>query len=402
MVATNMTPNRVPKKSTALAQLTQSALAIVSSTSGVAVAAEAPTDAQLDLRFTQYREADMPEERVTLGDRERYAIDVTQFRMFSPVGTTSAISLDLMYETMSGASPLGSQLNNSDQTEVLMSGASIEETRTDVALGWHQYSKYRTYSWSLASSIENDYESIALGWDFAIENRKRWLTLLSSLSASYDTLSPTDADVFGGPRAEADGETKTSVSAYGGFNAVVNAMTTVQMGVGFTQLDGYLSDPYRGADQRPDQRQQVTLDVQIRRYLGWLGAAWHVDYRYYQDDWEIKAHTIEQHVYKQWDLGSGSILVSPSLRYYWQHQASFYQLNASPSTEFYSSDYRLSAYGAAAVGLDLTWDWHNWGVQLGYSLYLSDESWGASGQQDTETPSLVDFTTVSFGLFTRF
>ena len=283
-----------------------------------------------------------------------------------------------------------------------MSGASIEETRTDVSLGWHQYSKYRTHTWTIASSVENDYQSVALGWDFAIENRKRWLTLLSSLSVSYDTLSPTDADVFGGPRAQADGETKTSVSVYGGFNLVVNAMTTLQMGAGLTQLDGYLSDPYRGADNRPDQRQQVVFDVLLRRYVGWLGAAWHVDYRYYQDDWEVKAHTIDQHLYKQWALDSGSFMLGPNVRYYWQHQASFYDLSSTPSEPFYSSDYRLSAYGALSVGLALTWDWHDWGVSLDISQYLSDETWGVTGKQDTETPALVDFTTVSFGLFTRF
>lgn len=390
----------IKSKPSAIQALTTSALSIVGATHSQA--ATQPENTKIGVRFTQYQESELSSDRVIAGSSERYAIDVLQLSFQTPLFSNYALNSYMAYETLSGASPYGSALNNSNQTEVVMSGATIDETRLDASLGLSHYGKYTESTSTIAVSQENDYESIALSYDYAIENKKRWLSLLGSLSVSYDTLNPTDTELFV-QRAEATDETKTSVSAYGGFNRVINKFSTLQMGIGFNQLNGFLSDPYRTNDQRPDSRLQTTFTLQYRKYSSWLSGAWHLDYRYYQDDWQVLAHTFESSLWKEFSTGSVEWVIAPNVRYYWQHQAEFYTLTADPTAEeFYSNDYRLSAYGAITLGVDIFMYVNDLKFSLGFSQYQSDESWGQTGKEDTETPALVDFSTVSFGVDFKF
>lgn len=386
------------KKQTALSALTMSALAIPNVTD----AAVAPDKKTLSLRYTQYKEAPMPQERVLAvpgSATGRYDIDILQFRFLTPVQGKYSLDTSVSYETMSGASAYGSSVNVNGQTEVHMSGASIEESRLDASLQGTRYFEEGTLGSSVAISTENDYESVALGVSGSLELFQKHTTLLSSLSVSHDELSPTDAELFQGARLEADGENKRSFSLYQGLTQVLDKYSTLQMGIGYTHLSGYLSDPYRTRDDRPDSREQTTLSLQYRYYLrSFGGLALHWDYRYYQDDWGILANTISSSVWKDVEVSGLHLTLAPNVRYHWQHAADFYSVDASSNSEFYSSDYRLSAYGAVSVGIDLQYHHQDTSFTLSLSQYISDEDWGATGSQDTETPALVDFTTFSLGV----
>jgi hypothetical protein len=386
------------KKQTALSALTMSALAIPNAANGMAV----PDKKTLSLRYTQYQEAEMPLERVDIGGSTgRYNIDILQFRYFTPVLEKYSLDTNLSYETMSGASAYGSSLNDSGQTKVHMSGASggIEESRVDGSVLGTRYFEDGSLGSSFAFSTENDYNSVAVGLSGALEIFQKHTTLLASLSLSYDELSPTDAELFGGGRSEADGETKRSFSFYQGVSQVIDKYSTLQVGFGFTRLSGHLSDPYRTRDDRPELRQQNTLSVQYRYYLNkWGGMAIHGDYRYYQDDWGILANTISTSIWKDVEWAGQHLTLAPNVRYHWQHAADFYSVDSTSTSVFYSDDYRLSAYGALSVGIDLQFHHKDTSFTLGVSQYLSSEDWGLTGSEDTETPTLVDFTTLSLGL----
>ena len=74
-------------------------------------------------------------------------------------------------------------------------------------------------------------------------------------------------------------------------------------------------------------------------YYPWDGAL-KVSYRYYWDDWSIRAHTLEV-TYDQ-KIGDDWI-VSPTVRLYTQSAASFWG-NTFPAPQTYmSADYRLAA-----------------------------------------------------------
>ncbi len=385
------------KKGSALSALTLSAMAIPSVSHG----AVAPENKTLSVRYTQYQEENMPIERVTSGSTGRYAIDVLQVRFFTPVDDEYSIDSSVQFETLSGASPFGSTLNDTGQTEVTMSGATIEETRIDASVAGTRYFKEGTLGSSVYISKENDYQSLGLGLSGTIEINQKHTTLLGSISTSFDELSPTGAiATISNGRSDADGKTKRSVSVYEGVTQVIDKYRTLQLGVGYTRLKGHLSDPYRSSDQRPSSREQTTVSAQYRHFLNTYGAAWHLDYRFYQDDWGVLANTITSSVWKDYDVLGLQITLAPNVRYHWQHAADFYSLASNPSLteDFYSSDFRLSAYGAVAVGMDLQYHHKELVFNMGFSQYFSAKNWGLTGSQDTETPALVNFTTFSFGV----
>ena len=222
----------------------------------------------------------------------------------------------------------------------------------------------------------------------------------SNASAYYDASAyASQIQVAAGPngteirtlRAEReDWTTHFSVTQILGKDALVES------GVGYTRSTGYLANPYKVVDfvfvdpnqtptemggglppllapqvqavleQRPGLRNQITWDARYVQYIEPLDAALHFDYRFYHDDWGINSHTF------QLDWGQplgGGWTVTPRFRYYSQTAADFYQnyflfkqgeptignsgqLNlAQLPLSAYSSDYRLSAFGALSGGV---------------------------------------------------
>ncbi len=205
MVVTKMDSKRLSKRSkrpSALSLLTTSALAIPS----MAEAATVPEKQTVSVRYTQYLEAPLDASLVSAGNTGRYSIDVLQLGYFTPVKDKYSIDSNVTFETLSGASPYSSTDDGSGQPQVFMSGASIEEKRIDANVSGTRYFKEGTVNANAAISTENDYQSIALGVAGSIEINDKHTTLLASVSTSLDQLSPTDAELFGGGRAAADGK----------------------------------------------------------------------------------------------------------------------------------------------------------------------------------------------------
>ncbi len=380
----------------ALSALTLSAMAIPS----VANAAVVPENKTFSVRYTQYQEDNLPVERLKSGSNARYGIDILQLRYFTPVEDKYSVDTSFQYETLSGASPYGSSDNGNGQTEVNMSGATIEETRVDASVAGTRYFKEGTLTSSVYISKENDYQSLGLGLSGSLEINQKHTTLLGSVSTSFDELSPTDADLFS-DRADADGKTKRSVSFYEGVTQVLNKYSTLQLGVGYTRLKGHLSDPYRSKDLRPSNRAQVTVTAQYRHHFTQFGGvAWHLDYRFYDDDWGVMANTVSTSVWKDFEVFGQHITLAPNVRYHWQHAADFYTVAAPAdrNQNFFSDDFRLSAYGAIGMGIDMQYHLTDTVLNLGFSQYSSAENWGLTGSQGTETPALVNFTTLSLGV----
>lgn len=75
-------------------------------------------------------------------------------------------------------------------------------------------------------------------------------------------------------------------------------------------------------EQRPDTRNQVSLTTKFVQYIEPVNAAVHLGYQYSHDDWGVDAHTFDA----EWvqPLGRGWTL-TPRFRYYSQNAANFYQ-----------------------------------------------------------------------------
>ena len=76
-----------------------------------------------------------------------------------------------------------------------------------------------------------------------------------------------------------------------------------------------------------------------------------MSYRYYADDWEIEAHTLD---YTHRFALSGGQYIQPHIRYYTQTKAEFFQRSLPlfvPLPEFVSADSRLDDMKGATVGV---------------------------------------------------
>jgi len=384
-------------KSKALGALTHAALALP----GVAAA-----EVQTDYLYSFYQEADTPGSQTSSGRSvERYEIQSHMFRLVAPVGEQT-LGLNLTYETMSGASPWWVQPDPTTGKPVnVMSGASIRDERVDVQGTWSLPIAPFTTAFSLGYSTEDDYEAINGGAELELRDDDRGLTWTGGLGYSDDKLSPEEGT--SSPNV-IDSETKNTLTLYGGAALVVDAATVVQASLNYQRGDGFLSDPYKLAlvgsvpiaDSRPDGRQSWALTTKLRHHLAGAKAAIHVDYRYFHDDWEIDAHTLEvawhQVLPRQWRL-------TPSLRWYSQSQAFFYApyYLAARGDGYASSDYRLSPYGAVSARFDVNKAFGNLALGAGVEWYDADADY-ALKSVEVENPGLVEYLSAQLRVTYRF
>ncbi len=353
--------------------------------------ADAPPDrAELGYRYSQYQEDRMPQSQVATGSQERYDIEVHQFRWLTPLGEAYSLAATLDYETMSGASPMG--VSQTGTTPALvMSGASIADKRLDLNLKASRYFAEGNASVTGGVSQEDDYDAVNLGLEGELHFNQKQTTVLGGVGFSSDSLSPTQAPGVTRPTEE----DKTTLTGFAGVAQVLDRVSVIQTTVTLMLHEGYLSDPYRSYDVRPDSRTALAWNTRYRRWLDAAEAALHLDYRLYGDDWGIISHTLGVEWHQNIDA---HLRLVPSLRYYSQGQADFYRGADVPGLAGeQSSDYRLSPYGALTFGLAAVATGHNWRLRLSGERYVSDADL-ALGGVGQENPGLINFTLVSLGM----
>ncbi len=215
-----------------------------------------------------------------------------------------------------------------------------------------------------------------------------------------------------------------------GLTQVLNKNAVLELGMNYTRSTGYLGNPYKlvsviRADPteeqlqtntpfqagrystleiRPDERNQFNWNVGYHQYVELMDAAFHFNYRFSHDDWDINAHTLDA----DWvqSLGFGWT-VTPRIRYYSQSNAFFYApifkeiyladvynpitgelvkpgryLEALPAN--YSSDQRLSGFGTLSGGVTVAKQFGKAvGFEAGFEYYThqGDLKLGGGGEQ---------------------
>ena len=374
-------------KQSALLALTSSAL-LLPAYQGVR--ADAPPElTELGMRYSNYKEDNTQGSKTFGGSSERYEIDAAQFHLLAPVLDSWSVAVDLQWEDMSGASPwfVGQSLDGGPK--VIMSGASIEDTRTEVSVTTRYYYDRGNAGFSYINSDEDDYESDAVALDGAFTSADGMTTYSAAVSASHDDIKPTQGAV---PTNTLKADKDIS-SAWVGVSRIVSKNAIVRIGLAYTYRDGFLTDPYKKNDRRPDEREEWVLGTGYRQYFIWPDGALQADYRYFDDDWGVASHTLDLAWHQ--NLGERTQLI-PFLRYYSQSEADFFANVADTDQRYFADDYRLSAFGAVSGGLRVRHEIGNWAISAVGERYETDESWGVfSGD---ESPALVNFWRYSFGL----
>ncbi|WP_305629174.1 DUF3570 domain-containing protein [Methylicorpusculum sp.] len=208
---------------------------------------------------------------------------------------------------------------------------------------------------------------------------------------------------------------------------VMSKSALLEAGAGYTYSSGFLENPYkvtyaffvdpnsfdddRGifsdvatsafTEQRPNQRNQVNLNLRYVQYVEPLDAAMNLKYNYFIDDWGINAHTFEGKWVQPLPWG---VTVTPTIRYYSQSSADFYHpflvsknrgVGSVTSEENYrtlvndyphfSSDHRLSAFGALSGGVIVSKQFaRGLSLEMGFEYYThqGDLRLGGGGEAD--------------------
>lgn len=380
-------------------------------------------------------------------------LDLRGNRTVSPdvvSGATPIINGELFFD--SKLNPLrtdgfGTLVGGTDRRLVHTLSSASPETRK-------QGSFKLGYEWDEAAadvgggiSLEDDYESRFVNLGGRLDFNQKLTTLNAGLSyTASDTKAQLDHDAlpYMDTNAYADRIELTSDggkklhghrkdwAAHFGLTQVLNKNALIETGIGYTYSIGYMENPYKVVEvafidpaqqflappdgyfanvqalleQRPNVRHQLNGNLGYKQYIEAFDAALHFNYRYYHDDWGINAHTFES----DWaqPLGRGWT-VTPRVRYYSQDAADFYtpylvssqaydlgRFNRNLLPANFSSDHRLSGYGALSggvtvskqfakgVNLDLGFEYytHQGGLKLGgggEGDYADFDFWSVNG-----------------------
>jgi len=365
---------------------------------GIALADAPPTQSTISYKLSNYQEDDLSRAEAPFGELERYDIDVHQFQLVSPLGRNMSLHVDANYESLSGASPWFTSLGLDGEPIVNLSGPSgISDRRTELSIGSRYYLQNGSFAANIGYSQENDYQSVYFGLNAEKHYNNDLTTVSAGLSYSSDEIFPTDAALFN----RVIDEDKQSTSVFVSVSQIINQVSSFQSAFSLTEQSGFLSDPYKLRDVRPDDKTQIAWSNSYRRFFVAADAALHVNYRYYHDDFGISSHTSDLSWHQ--NLGRTFQLV-PQLRYYSQSAADFFTnvddfLN--PTSEYQSSDYRLSAFGAVSGGFSLIADMGSWKATLTAERYLANDKYSAFDVSQPST-ALVKYNRVSLGIDFQF
>lgn len=381
-------------KSASLIALSTTALALP----GIGRADSPPVQSTLSYKFSNYQEDELSRSEVLFGDLDRYDIDVHQFQLLTPVGRDMSLQLDASHDTLSGASPWFTTADLNGNPIVSLSGASgITDQRTAVSVGARYYLENGSVGASIGHSEENDYRSLYFGINGEHHFNNDLTTVSLGLSYSTDEIFPTDAELFN----RVTRENKHSVSTALSITQIINQTSSIQTALSFTEVSGFLSDPYKLRDVRPDGKFQFAWSNSYRKFIVSADAALHANYRFYHDDYGISSHTFDMAWHQ--NINSTFKLV-PALRYYSQSAADFFTNIddfSKPTSQYQSSDYRLAAFGAISGTLSLIANLGDWTATLNAERYVANEKYSAFTVNQPST-ALVRYFRVSLGLDYRF
>jgi hypothetical protein len=298
-------------------------------------------------------------------------------------------SLDITFDSLSGASPNGALPSNLPQTFASPSGTSLitgrhlytiapgrlpadpnySDDRIAVAGEW-QTPLSRLTHLSLGGKLsgEDDFISATVSASIAQDFNDRNTTLLLGVNNEFDSLKPIGgAPVPGSDYAAFDkdgNKTKDGVGALVGLTQVMTRRWLSELNLSWDRFHGYLNDPYKITsvldtagntlgyvyESRPGERTRKSAYLENR--VAWSHVSAGLSLRYMKDDWGIHSDTVQGHV--RFSFADRQQYLEPSIRWYRQSAADFYTpwlTEEKPATGFEASDSRLGAFHAFTYGV---------------------------------------------------
>ena len=347
------------KKSNIAAQLTCAALALPGLMQ-TASAGRVEETYNADFQYGNYVESN-----------NRMRVDIFESALSAPIGKSMTASVNLVEDSISGASPVFNSRDTSGKTVQVKSGASptsscgksICELRDAISSNLAYFFDKAALSFGGGYSREHDYASKYFNTTGSLDLNKKLTTLNFGASVAFDEIQPSPS-IWNSRPADFRAH-KTSQQYLLGVSQVIDKNSLVQSNMTFGYHTGFMSDPYKWVtfyngnvssdfqqDKRPNERfEWAWLTQYVRHFEQFNHAALHTDYRFSTNDWGVNAHTFEMSWHQP--IADGWQVI-PRFRYYSQDKADFYQpVFAGGSADYtsYSSDYRLAGFGTLSGGL---------------------------------------------------
>ena len=232
----------------------------------------------------------------------------------------------------------------------------IADRRTEYSTSFETQIPDGSMSLGYIQSDENDYHSKAYSAGGTREFFQKNTVVAFGFANGHDHVQSSSDITYNHPMENQN----YSLS----LTQVLSRISIVQFLYDLRVENGWLSSPYRQAklidpttgkvspqnEVHPLTRNRNALAIKYNRYFEPMQTSSATTYRLYQDSWGVLSHTLEQRLTREigrkWNL-------SLTLRYYTQHQATFYQdyYNSIDSGPFRTGNNTLSSYESYLIGI---------------------------------------------------
>jgi hypothetical protein len=341
----------------------------------------APDKGLIGIKYLDYQDSQSGEKRIR--------VKSPSLTVLAPINSGWALEGHLVMDDVSGASP-----RRHTDLSTLSGASTMDDSRTAGDVRVTHYRDRSSYSLGLSHSNEHDYRSTAFSVNGNWSTSDNNLTVHLGFGHADDRINPTD----GGSTGLITDRGKKSNDGLLGLTLVASRADLFQFNVTGNFGQGYYSDPYKAEDNRPDKRKQAAFLSRWNHHFDGWGSTLRSSYRYYQDNYGIRAHTLQF----DWvnPIGGGFSL-TPSVRGYTQNAASFYSeapFVALPAAGALNSyDQRLSAFGALTLGLKASYQFADvWSVDAKGEFYRQRSDWFVGGGEGST--GLAPFSARAFQL----
>jgi hypothetical protein len=236
--------------------------------------------------------------------------------------------------------------------DVVTTASPYKERRNEYGLAADYAVRDALISVGLTSSKEPDYRADAFNVDVSQETFGGMTTVALGFTRGADKVGQTGFGFF---------DQAKHWQYRLGVTQILTSQWMASLNLEAIADSGYLGNPYRAArvfgaavpERLPRTRSSRAINL---RAIGDLGSrdALRGSYRYFWDNWEVKAHTAEGG-YSRY-VGE-SFLLDGYLRLYKQDRALFYSDNAQTDTLYVSRNRQLGTYSGSTLGAKATFTW---------------------------------------------
>ena len=250
-----------------------------------------------------------------------------------------------------------------------ISSASHADTRFYPSVNWSMENQRtgQTVGAGLAVSAEYDYLSFGVNLNFSQKTKNRNGEFTARVQAYLDKLKyilpielqppGTGGNVNDDEEQHYPSKSRNSFSGSLSYSQIINQRLQLMLIADVVYQQGYLGLPFHRVyfdnnnmrvENLPDTRLKIPLGFRANYFLG-DNIVLRSFYRYYQDDWGIKGHTVQ--------LESSVKInpffsVTPFYRYYTQTAADYFSaINIHKTAEqYYTSNYDLAKFNSNFYG----------------------------------------------------